>query len=210
MEDWSEMKLQNLKKLRVGDYIVASCSSSLTHGNIYKVTRVEPVGYSGGLPVQVQRIDSSDEVMNYWPHANEVSHRLPRVGERVKVIGGGYHSIKHGEIKAVVNIITSDTGTPLLQLPRHSDDDTINFQASWVERIKKVKAISKGDTVKVVANSQGNPHGLHHIPIGESRTVVLVGHGRLAGTLLLRRSNGHTQTVLVADVKKVKVKDGTK
>ena len=200
------MKLDKVRKLRVGDIIVGSGGTHHEHlekDSFWRVIAVEPAEYPGSLPVQVQRLGVNEYVKS-WPFAHEISHRLPRVGEEVKVVGGAYCSIKPGDIRKVESIIFSDSGSPLIQL-RNDSGNVLNFQSSWVERIKKPKVIRVGDTVKVIANSQGNPLGLHHIPIGNDCIVKQVHTGNLEGALWLEGiSDGHNQTVLRKDVKLVK------
>jgi hypothetical protein len=138
------VKLEKVRKLKVGDIIVGAKQKHPNHlpeGSLWQVIKVAPTSYTGSLPVRCKKLQVSNDI-THWREGPGIAHRLPRVGEKVKVVKSGYVSIKAGEIKEVLRINTSESGsgTPLIVLSgglgTHLE---LNFRYDEVERVKKVK-----------------------------------------------------------------------
>lgn len=136
------MKLEKVRKLRVGDIVVGAkqiSSEYLSEGLFYEVFVVEPDGYEGHLPVRVRSLGVDGRVTR-WPFHHEIAHRLPRPGEKVRVISQEYMSIPKGTVTKVKSIaFTSDGTRPIIKLCPAGENWTLNFRPEWVARVKKVK-----------------------------------------------------------------------
>lgn len=142
------MKLEKVRKLQIGDIVVGAGArhpSSLAKGSFWRVIAVEPVSYTGDLPVRVELLAEADQdnpgksSLTRWPFPGEIARRLPREGEIVEVIDNEYDSIPRGTLTRVIEVIrTTNSGRPLVVL-KNKHGARLNFRPEWVRIAKKVK-----------------------------------------------------------------------